>query len=45
MLRAAGPAIAAQVSNDWLWNDVAAGNEVGLAADETSIANVIRKLD
>ena len=37
--------MAAQVSNDWLRNEVAAGNKVGIAADETSIARVIRKFD
>ena len=45
LLRAAGPAVAAQVSNDWLRDEVAAGHEVGIAGDETSIARIVRKFD
>ena len=44
LLRAVDPAITAQVSNDWLQNEMA-GNEVGIPGDETSVARVNRKFD
>ena len=45
LLRAADPAVVVQESNEWLRDEVAAGNEVGKTADETSVARVIRKFD
>ena len=44
LLRAIGPAVTAQVSNDWLRNAVV-GHEVRAPGEEISVARVIRKFD